>query len=698
MNARSLTAVTVVGLLLATGAVGTASAADAFPPIVAGPGTPGAVVDPAVDADLPNPSAFDDVPVPELPAPDQGGVPPVADPGVPTLSAAEPGPVENSGSSAVVRDDNGELQVRTSSDETPDQLSDRLADAGEQVVASDETVRRYATSAPAQEDAGRDLQWALTKLQAEDIWQRSTGAGVTVAVLDSGVKASHPDLRGRVAGGFNAITGKPGGRTDDFGHGTFIAGLIAGSRNGAGIVGFAPSARIMPVKVLDADGVGESADIAAGIIWAAENGADVINMSFGSDSRNAVEAQAVDYARRLGVLLVGAGGNDGAPLELYPAAYPGVIGVGATDYTDRRSSFSNRGNHIDVVAPGQGILSAYGTSPSYLWTSGTSMSTAYVSGLAALAMSFGPGSGGDPLAEAIQASARDLGSPGRDREYGAGIIDPAALIEQMGGGRAPGMPTDLIASGSPEGTLRVSFTPPPGSTVRVRLKAGAKAPGWYTSGRGVYEGAGTGSPVTVDVPNQKVGKRYAFGVFTTGPTGTSRAVATVRPLAWRITPTTSVKRQSRPRITAGAKVNSFGWLGGFPLQLDSQQGGGRQDARRFVPNGFGPNSFAVRPLTWSFHYRFTFLAPGFWNSASSQGAQYVQTTITAKRGARITGRITPNKKRSTVELQRRAGGGWRTVKTTRSAPNGRFSLPSVSGTLRVYAPADLWHGPATATL
>ena len=172
-------------------------------------------------------------------------------------------------------------------------------------VTADDTVPlwtarpRYAMAAGA-DDTGRDLQWGLTRLQAEDLWQRSTGAGITVAVVDSGVKASNPDLKGKVAKGYNAITGKPGARSDKFGHGTFIAGMIAGKTNGSGIAGLAPNARIPPVKVLDR-GDGDSDDIARGIIWAVDNGADVINMSFGSDSANRVEAEAIDYARGAGV-------------------------------------------------------------------------------------------------------------------------------------------------------------------------------------------------------------------------------------------------------------------------------------------------------------------------------------------------------------------------------------------------------------
>ncbi|MCU0295370.1 MAG: S8 family serine peptidase, partial [Candidatus Nanopelagicales bacterium] len=245
------------------------------------------------------------------------------EPEVPTLGPdlpAEVAPTE--AVSAVVRTDDGTLEVATA----PDVAALEQQTADDTVLAVDAPTRRYAMALPA-DDAGRDLQWGLNRLQAEDLWQRSNGSRVTVAILDTGVKASHPDLKGKIDKGYNAITNKAGARADNNGHGTFLAGMIVGKTNGSGIAGLAPGARIMPVKVLDSEGVGDSDDIARGIIWAVDNGADVINMSFGADTSNRVEAEAIDYARGAGVTLIAAGGNEGARLEMYPAAYPGVLGV-----------------------------------------------------------------------------------------------------------------------------------------------------------------------------------------------------------------------------------------------------------------------------------------------------------------------------------------------------------------------------------
>jgi hypothetical protein len=397
------------------------------------------------------------------------------------------------------------------------------------------------------------------------------------------------------------------------------------------------------------------------------------------------------------VTLIAAAGNEGARLTMYPAGYPGVLGVGATDFDNKRASFSNRGPHVDVVAPGQGILSTYTRKP-YFWTSGTSMSTAYTSAVAALAMSYSPGAGGEPLVQQIAATARDVGATGSDADTGAGLIDPAALLEQLGAGRAPGMPRDIAATGTPEGVARVTFTPPAGTTYIVQFKKGTKAPAGIYGGARVAEGAGAWQPVTVDVPGKDPKKAYSFAVFTQGPTGLSKAIATVRPLNWTLTKSKTVPRNSRQKIQVGLRLPTFGYIGGWPLQLTSQQGGKAQRVRKFIPSSDGPDSFMVRDLRWSFHYQFTLLAPGFWNAASPTESQWIDTSVTAKRSGRITGRVSPSKAASEVQLQRKAGKGWKTIDTAQTSRSGKYSFPGKAGNLRVYAPADLWHGPAAREL
>jgi subtilisin family serine protease len=613
-------------------------------------------------------------------------------PEIPTLGPELPtAPAPTEGVAAVVKTEDGSVEVTTAPNAAA--LAEQTAD--DTVLAIDTPRKTYAMALPA-DDKGRDLQWGLNRMQAEDLWQRSTGANVTVAVLDTGVKASHPDLSGKVSQGFNAITDKPGAQSDDNGHGTFIAGMIAGKSDGAGVVGIAPNARILPVKVLNADGIGDSDDIAQGIIWAVDNGADVINMSFGADSTNKLEAAAIDYAQGAGVTLVAAAGNEGMRQVMYPAGYPGVLGVGATDSNNERAKFSNQGSHVDVVAPGQGILSSF-TKRAYTWTSGTSMSTAYVSGIAALAISYSPGAGGEPLSQQIAATATDLGPAGSDPAYGLGLVDPATLLEQLGAGRAPGMPRDITASGAGD-AMTLTFTPAAGTSYAVQFKGGTQGPVSAGAGYRIAEGAGAGTPVTVSVPGKNPKKAYAFAVFTSGPTGTSRAVATVRPLKWTLTGSKSVPRNSRQKVLVGAKVAKFGWVGGYPMQLTTQEGGGAQRVRRFIPVTDGPDSFTIRKVTWNFNYQVTLVAPGFWNAAQPQLAQWVATSVTATKGKRISGKITPNKAASPVELQRKKGSGWETIATTTTGSAGKYSFPSQSGTLRVNVPADPWHGPASREL
>jgi hypothetical protein len=159
-----------------------------------------------------------------------------------------------------------------------------------------------------------------------------------------------------------------------------------------------------------------------------------------------------------------------------------------------------------------------------------------------------------------------------------------------------------------------------------------------------------------------------------------------------------VPRNSRQRLQIGVRVKPFGWIGGYPVQLTTQEGGAQQKVRRFIPTSDGPETFAVRNLRWNFNYQATLLAPGFWNAAQPQMAQWVATDITASRKGRISGRLTPNKAPSEVQLQRKAGKGWKTIETTETNRAGKYSFPGVAGTVRVFAPADLWHGPASREL
>jgi hypothetical protein len=281
-------------------------------------------------------------------------------------------------------------------------------------------------------DPERASQWALDRLSAEKVWAEVTGTGAVVAVVDSGVDGNHPDLSGQLTdAGADFVAGSGNGRVDPNGHGTHVAGIVAAVQgNGIGVAGLAPRARVMPVRVLDENGAGWMSDIARGVTYAVDNGADVVNLSLGGTSADPVLKTALEYARSSGVIAVAAVGNQrqaGSPTS-YPAAFPGVVGVASTDSGDASSSFSNRGSYVDVAAPGGSIRSTYPGGTYATW-SGTSMATPYVAALAALAID-GTDGALTPARfdEVLIAHAEDLGAEGWDDEFGHGLIAPYATV------------------------------------------------------------------------------------------------------------------------------------------------------------------------------------------------------------------------------------------------------------------------------
>ncbi|MDY7090471.1 MAG: S8 family serine peptidase, partial [Actinomycetota bacterium] len=292
-----------------------------------------------------------------------------------------------------------------------------------------------ASEVPSGSDTYRSQQWDFSKISVANAWPTSTGAGVTVAVLDTGVDGKHPDLAANMVAGYDAIANGNGGATDPNGHGTHVAGTIAAvTGNGVGISAIAPHSKIMPVRVLGANGSGYMSDAAEGIIWAADHGASVINMSLGSSSKVTAVTNAIAYARSKGVVVVAAAGNDranGSPTN-YPAADAGVIGVAATDSADRVAGYSNAGSYVDVAAPGSSIISTYPTAlggkTGYVSMSGTSMASPHVAAVAALLKAARSTLTPDQVESALETSAVDLGATGFDNDFGNGRIDAAAAL------------------------------------------------------------------------------------------------------------------------------------------------------------------------------------------------------------------------------------------------------------------------------
>jgi serine protease len=291
------------------------------------------------------------------------------------------------------------------------------------------------TTAPLPTDPDVDKQWALSSFPFTALWACSKGAGITVGIVDSGVQADHPDLAGRVLGGASikgGVVTPNGGTTDVNGHGTHVAGIIGAGVNGVGIVGVAPEVTILPVRVLDSNGVGPNSDIGAGITWAVDHGANVVNISIGSNTNSPSVSSAVDYAVQRGVSVVAAAGNNHqlSPPDVpqYPAALDSTVAVAALSMSGGIAGYSTTGAYVDVAAPGSSIWSSI---PPSTWgtKSGTSMASPHVAAL--IAVILGSRGSVEPAAmlARLTSTATDAGPAGFDPMFGWGRIDPIGALD-----------------------------------------------------------------------------------------------------------------------------------------------------------------------------------------------------------------------------------------------------------------------------
>jgi thermitase len=277
-------------------------------------------------------------------------------------------------------------------------------------------------------------QWALRDIHAYEAWDITTGSDITIAVLDTGVSFSHPDLKGKLLRGRDMYNNDDD-PSDDEGHGTYTAGVAAASTdNGTGVAGICWSCKILPVKVLGSRGQGDDATIASGIRWAVDQGVRIISMSLGGPDDTDVIRDAVAYAHGHNVLIIAASGNGQAEGNLpnYPAAYPTVLAVSATNSTDGVTGFSTTGSFVDIAAPGVGLWSTIwirGEGDTYGVANGTSAACPHVAGAAALALSLRPDLTADQLAEVLEAGADDQGAPGKDPEYGYGRLNLLRTVQ-----------------------------------------------------------------------------------------------------------------------------------------------------------------------------------------------------------------------------------------------------------------------------
>lgn len=266
-------------------------------------------------------------------------------------------------------------------------------------------------------------------------WDYTTGSPDTViAVLDTGITSKHPEFSGRILDGYDFYNDDDDPE-DDHGHGTHVAGTAAAAiNNGVGGAGLCGRCSILPIKVLNQNNAGTWSGVASGIVHAADKGADIIVMSLGSTSGTIVVENAINYALDKDVIIIAAAGNANSNRDFYPAAYPGVIGVGATDRNDERWALSNYGDYVDVSAPGHVIYSTYydlnNSYDGHVFMSGTSMATPHVGGLAGLIKSQDQTRTSAEVIDILLSSAFDLGDVGRDDLFGHGRIDPVAALSK----------------------------------------------------------------------------------------------------------------------------------------------------------------------------------------------------------------------------------------------------------------------------
>jgi len=331
------------------------------------------------------------------------------------------------------------------------------------------------------------FQWHMPLVQAPQAWDISTGQGVLIAVLDTGIAYEDfgdfrraPDLGNtRFAAGYDFVN-DDAHPNDDEGHGTHVAGTIAQSTNNAqGVTGVAFDATLMPVKVLDSRGQGSHDAIAKGIIFATDRGARVINLSLSGRTGSNTLADAVNYATSKGVLVVAAAGNSGGAIE-YPAAYANALAVGAVGYDRKRVDYSNFGSQLDLVAPGgntdvdlngdgypDGVLQqTFRGDPAqfgFYYYEGTSMAAPHVSGVAALLFARNPAATASQVRQAMETTALNLGS---SNEYGRGLVQAASALAAIGGPQPPtATPTRTPTSQPPTPTYTpTSPSPSPSPT------------------------------------------------------------------------------------------------------------------------------------------------------------------------------------------------------------------------------------------
>jgi subtilisin family serine protease len=290
------------------------------------------------------------------------------------------------------------------------------------ISASDKPVMELGKPKPSQPP--QEIPWGIDRIEADLVWDRTTGLGVKVAVVDTGIDLDHPDLINNIKGNVNCINPRKSG-DDDNGHGTHVAGIIGAVNNQIGVIGVGPEISLYAVKVLDKNGKGWLSDLIEGLEWCINNKMDIVNMSLGSSSDNQSFHDAIRKVYEAGIIQVAAAGNNGltdGSID-YPAKYPETIAVSAVGQNSDGSlypaNFSSYGPEIDLTAPGVSIKSTY-INGNYKTFDGTSMATPHVSGVAALTISVKGRMSPDELKTYLKNRAENLGLD--PYKQGAGLI------------------------------------------------------------------------------------------------------------------------------------------------------------------------------------------------------------------------------------------------------------------------------------
>jgi subtilisin family serine protease len=411
------------------------------------------------------------------------------------------------------------------------------------------TVYSGPTGPVVPNDENYKQQWGPSKVGADQTWNTlTTGGPIVIAMLDTGVSPTHPDLKDQLRPGFDFIGNDPN-PSDDNGHGTFTAGIVAAvGNNGIGVAGMTWGARVMPVKILDQDGRGPVSAFSQGIRYAVDQGAQIINVSAGIPVPSQAMEAAVAYAIGKGRVVVAASGNQADGVQNYPAAYPNVIAVSASTKEDRIADFSSYGSFVWVAAPGKDIVSTYfKEGDTYAQLNGTSASTPYVSGTIALMLSQRGDLTIKTIREILKATAVDIDAAGFDPKAGYGRLDtlhsviiatnPAPTLSGAAVTPASGNDTDaflLTAAGfEPNEPITAWIAAPDGS---FRYFSTLRTPQAYASATGELRLSLSNTEALLEgkqtvVAYGEKSKRVAAATFEVKQTINTKAFERVSPIA-----------------------------------------------------------------------------------------------------------------------------------------------------------------------